>query len=324
MRTAWQAALYGPGGFYRIEQPADHFRTSTHVSPHFAGAVLSIAREHAVATIVDVGAGAGELLTAIRGHDSEIDLVAVEVRPAPSALPRGIEWRMTEGDGVETVAALSAGPILLVANELLDNIPCDVVELTDDGLRVVEVHLPTGRERLGGPPDPAAVAWIERWWPVDAPRQRAVVGLARDAAWAQLCASVSDGVCIAIDYGHLLRDRPPTESPTSYRHGRQTSARFDGRHDVTAPVAFDSVASVVGGRVARQRDVLTQRLARPDRPAVDLATADPIDYLRRLSSAGDWRELTASDGLGGFWWIETPCGLRDVAATMGAESEVAR
>ena len=324
MRTAWQAALYGPEGFYRVEQPADHFRTSTHVSPHFAQAVLSLAREHDVATIVDVGAGAGELLSAIRGHDTEIDLVAVEMRPAPSALPRGIEWRMTDGDSVETVAGVSAGPILLVANELLDNVPCDVVELTDDGIREVEVHSPTGRERLGGPPAPAAVAWIERWWPLDAPGQRAVVGLSRDAAWARLCASVSDGVCVAIDFGHLLPGRPSTESPTSYRRGRQTSARFDQRHDVTAPVVFDSVVSAVGGRLAPQADVLAHRLARPDRPAVGVATTDPIGYLRRLSAAGDWRELTASDGLGGFWWLETPRGQRDLAATMRGESEVAR
>jgi SAM-dependent MidA family methyltransferase len=323
MRVAWHAALYGPGGFYRTEQPADHFRTSAHVSGAFADAVLALARERDAATVVDLGAGAGELLSAIRDRDAEIALIGVEVRPRPVALAPSIGWRETDGDPADVVTAASVEPIVVVANELLDNVPGDVVELTPDGLRQVEVDA-SGRERLGAPAEPAVVEWIERWWPLGEPGQRAVAGLARDVFWSRVCESVDHGVCIAIDYGHVLADRPADESPTSYRRGRQSTANFDQRHDVTAPVAVDAVASAVGGRLARQRQALAALATSAGRPDVELAHSDPIGYLRRLGAAGDWRELTASPGLGDFWWLVTPRGERAAAASMAVEGEVAR
>ena len=44
LRQAWDAALYGPSGFYRRERPAAHFRTSVHASPLFATAVARLAQ----------------------------------------------------------------------------------------------------------------------------------------------------------------------------------------------------------------------------------------------------------------------------------------
>src|SRR5215468_8862819 len=69
-REAMRSALYGPEGFYvRGEPPSRHFRTSTHVSPAYAGAMLRMLREADAALgyparldLVDVGAGRGELL----------------------------------------------------------------------------------------------------------------------------------------------------------------------------------------------------------------------------------------------------------------------
>ncbi|HEU4513570.1 MAG TPA: hypothetical protein VFR87_10740, partial [Nocardioidaceae bacterium] len=61
-KKAWDAALYGPGGFFRRESAAAHFRTSVHASPLFARAVVELARRAGLDTIVDVGAGRGELL----------------------------------------------------------------------------------------------------------------------------------------------------------------------------------------------------------------------------------------------------------------------
>src|SRR4029079_7183119 len=71
---AVRQALYGHGGFFhRPEGPAGHFRTSVHASPLFAGAVLRLIVEvdrllgaPAPLDLVDVGAGRGELLTAVR------------------------------------------------------------------------------------------------------------------------------------------------------------------------------------------------------------------------------------------------------------------
>jgi len=72
---AMQTALYGPAGFYaRGEPPSRHFRTSAHVSPAYAGAMLRLLREVDAALgqparldLVDVGAGRGELLGQLLG-----------------------------------------------------------------------------------------------------------------------------------------------------------------------------------------------------------------------------------------------------------------
>ena len=74
-REAMRTALYGPGGFYAGgEPPSRHFRTSAHVSPAYAGAMLGLLREADAALghparldLVDVGAGRGELLGQLLG-----------------------------------------------------------------------------------------------------------------------------------------------------------------------------------------------------------------------------------------------------------------
>ena len=94
-RQAMQAALYGPGGFYaRGEPPARHFRTSVHVSPGYAAAVLELLREVDAGLgwperidLVDVGAGRGELL-------EQVLAAAAEPGPAgPGVADRGLAGR---------------------------------------------------------------------------------------------------------------------------------------------------------------------------------------------------------------------------------------
>jgi len=143
-REAWDEALYGDEGFYRRESPVAHFRTSVHASTAFAAAVLAYARSRDLHTVVDMGAGRGELLTALEAMaPGELTLVGVEVRPRPDELPAGIGW------SAEAPAHIDG---LLLANELLDNVPCEVVERDPDGvLRTVLVDRATGAERLGDP-----------------------------------------------------------------------------------------------------------------------------------------------------------------------------
>ncbi len=304
LRLAWHQALYGPTGFYRREQPSDHFRTSVHASSLFAGAVVELVRRLGLDAVTDLGAGDGQLLTQVARLAPELRLTAIEMRPRPPDLPSSISWCRSEGD-LATAAALDA---LVLANEILDNVACDVVELDAQGVtRVVEVDLESGRERLGGPAGPELLAWLKRWWPLDTPGDRAEVGVARDEAWAAVCARGTGGVSVAVDYGHLAASRPPLGSMTSYRAGRQVRVRFDGRHDVTAHVAVDSVANAVGGRIVRQRDVLTALGVTRRRPPLKQAEAAPADYLRGLQQAGAAAELTATPGLGDFFWILPPC-----------------
>ncbi|MGK5679601.1 SAM-dependent methyltransferase [Actinoplanes sp. URMC 104] len=308
MKTGWRAAmqsgLYGPGGFFvRAGQgPADHFRTSVHASPLFAGALLRLVERVDAALgrprtfdLVDVGAGRGELLAALRPLLPErVRLTAVEVAPRPPGLPGGIAWRH---DLPEAVTGL------LVATEWLDNVPLDVTDLDDAGRqRKVLVDPATGAETLGGPVDAADLFWLRRWWPAAG---RAEIGWPRDAAWADAVQRVRRGCALAIDYGHLRDERPALGTLTGYRGGRQVQPVPDGSCDVTAHVAMDAVAAAAGVpyRLVHQREALRALGVDGARPPLDLARSDPAGYVRALAAAGSEAELIEPGGLGGHWWL---------------------
>jgi hypothetical protein len=292
-REAWERALYAEGGFFRTSRPADHFRTSAHVDA-FAVAIAELVRRTDSPTVVDLGAGGGELLTALRplvGDD--IELVGVEVAGRPDGLHESIGWLPTLPERIEG---------LLIANEWLDNIPCDIVELDDDGVvRQVLVDPATGAETLGEACDSP---WLRAWWPLTEPGERAEVGEARDAAWADAVAHV-DGTAIAIDYGHTRDDRPPFGTLRSYVDGREADVIPDGSRDVTAHVAVDSVAASAGATLIRQREALGMLGLDASRPPLDLAHSDPGAYMQALAAAGEAGELIAGGGLGDFWWLVT-------------------
>lgn len=301
-KKAWDAALYGPGGFFRRESPAAHFRTSVHASPLFARAVVELTRRAGLDTIVDVGAGRGELLREAHRLDPSLTLLGVEVAPRPADLPGTIDWSAvlpSEVDG------------LVIANEWLDNIPCHVVEVDASGVpRVVHVDPSTGRETLGSRltdrvVPPRLAEWCAQWWPLDGavPGARAEVGTTRDDAWADVVRRVTRGVAVAVDYGHVAPERPPLGSMRSYRAGREVDVLPNGSRDVTAHVAVDAVASRVGGSVLRQREALRALGVSGSRPDLALATSDPQGYVKALSGAGEAAELTDEAGLGAFFWV---------------------
>ncbi|KAA1418051.1 hypothetical protein FE697_000180 [Mumia zhuanghuii] len=296
-REAWEAALYGVDGFYRRESPAAHFRTSVHASGAFAAAILAYARRHGLRSVVDLGSGRGELLAALDAlAPGELALHGVDLRPRPADLPARIVWSSELPDQVSG---------LLFANELLDNVPCDVVERDDDGvLRRVLVDPVSGDERLGDPVrTPEALAWLERWWPSTRAGERAEVGTTREALWRDAVARLEHGTAIAVDYGHLRTDRPPYGSIRAYRDGSEVSAVLDGTCDVTAHVAVDALADAVGGSLVRQRDALRDLGIDGARPPLALASSAPRAYLAALAAASEAAELTAAGGLGDFWWV---------------------
>lgn len=289
-REAWERALYGDGGFFRTSRPIDHFRTNVHVGP-FAAAIAELVRRTSAPTVVDLGAGGGELLIALAELLPDVELIGVELAERPADLPDRIGWR---GELPERIDGL------LIANEWLDNVPCAVVEVDDDGIpREVLVDPATGAETLG---DPFVAGWLWEWWTLGEPGERAEVGLARDLAWADAVSRVH-GTAIAIDYGHVRDDRPPFGSVRSYLDGREVDVRLDGTRDVTAHVAVDSAAEASGGRLLRQRDALMSLGLDGGRPPLDLARSDPAAYVRALGQSGEAAELLARGGLGDFWWI---------------------
>ena len=306
-KAAWDGALYGPGGFFRRESPAAHFRTSVHASALFAQALVRLARDSGLDTVVDIGAGRGELLVAMHALDPGLDLLGVEVAPRPADLPGSVAWTTALPESVEG---------LVVANEWLDNIPCHVVEVADDRtVRVVHVDPATGQESLGSRIGHASVPaslgiWLDRWWPLDArePGTRAEIGSTRDAAWADVVRRVGRGLAVAVDYGHTADARPAFGSLRSYRDGHEVDVLPDGSRDVTAHVAVDAVVDRVGGTLLRQRDALRRLGVDGSRPDLGLATSDPGGYVRALSLATEAAELTAAGGLGDFFWLVSATG----------------
>lgn len=295
VRAAWETALYGPDGFYRHQSPAGHFATSPHTSSLFAVAVAELARRLGRTSVVDLGAGSGRLLADLHATAPDLDLLGVDLRARPAGLPGPVRWQ-------DEVPTGSEG--LVIANELLDNVPCDVVELdATRRCRVVEVDAATGDQRLGEPAAPDLLDWATRWWPLRRCGERAEVGLARDAWWAGVCAANDQATCIAVDYGHLAGSRPREGSLASYRAGVQNPVMFDATRDVTAHVAFDSLAAAVGGAPRRQRDVLHELGISGRRPVAGRASTDPAGYLRDLARATQAAELTAVGGLGDFYWL---------------------
>ena len=321
-RDATEAALYGPGGFFRQPAgPAGHFRTSVHASPLFAGAVLELLRlvdeglgRPAELVVTDVGAGRGELLLALGGQArarypelaDRLRLRAVELAGRPDGLPGWIGW----SDRIE-----SAGAGLLIGNEWLDNVPVDIAEVDDDGVaRLVLVDPATGEEQLGDPVAGGSAAWLERWWPLaDAePGFRAEIGLPRDEAWAAAVGSLGRGLAVAVDYAHRAGGRPLFGSLAAYRAGREVRPVPDGSCDLTSRVALDACLEAAraahGARVVHtlwttQREALRALGVSGARPPLGRAADDPAGYLRALAAAGEAAELTGTDGLGSFGWL---------------------
>ena len=291
-RTTWAEALYGKQGFFRHQAPADHFRTSTNSSGLFAAAIWRMVQAEGFTQVVDVGAGRGELLTELhRMSGGALGLTGIEMVDRPGDLPTDIGWQHELPEHIDG---------LLIANEWLDNIPCDVVESGADGVvRYVLVDPTSGAESLGKKCDDP---WLDRWWPLTGPGERAEIGSSRDEAWADAVRRV-DGIALAIDYGHTAADRPVLGSLRSYRQGHETDVIPDGNRDVTAHVAVDSLVQLTGATLTRQVDALKALGVTGTRPRLDLARSDPGAYVRALSDAALSAELLAPGGWGNFWWI---------------------
>jgi SAM-dependent MidA family methyltransferase len=284
---AWNRALYGPKGFYRRrEGPAGHFRTAAHAAPdELAEALARLAAELRCPAIVDVGAGRGELLTALARHPG-LSLWGVDVVPRPDGLAPGIGW--SAGLPALPDAALDAA--LVMGWELLDVVPVPVLEVDGEGVaRVVTVQPATGQERLGEPAGTVVLDWCRRWWSLDGAQEgdRVEVGEPRDALWAALVARARRAgarAVLAVDYAHRRTDRPARGSLPGFRAGRAVPPRPDGSMDVTAHVGLDAVADAGLSAGATSSTLTTQREA-----------------LRALGVRRG--ELLDPGGLGGFGWL---------------------
>ncbi|MFI1103764.1 SAM-dependent methyltransferase [Streptomyces melanogenes] len=302
-RAATERALYGPGGFYlRPEGPAGHFRTSVHASPLFARAVARLLEEVAgelgggEVAFVDMGAGRGELVTGVLAAlpaGFPVRAYAVERAARPPGLDERVTWLADPPTGVRG---------LLFANEWLDNVPADVAEADADGVPREVLVRPDGTERLGAPVSGEDARWLVRWWPLREPGERAEIGRTRDAAWAGAVSTLSAGLAVAVDYGHVASARPRHGTLTGFRGGREVAPVPDGTCDITSHVALDACAGPRADLVP-QREALAALGVSGARPPLSLASTDPTSYVRALARAGEAAELTARGGLGDFLWL---------------------
>jgi NADH dehydrogenase [ubiquinone] 1 alpha subcomplex assembly factor 7 len=334
LRDAWRAGpidvaayqrivLYGSGGFYacdvlRAGRSGD-FVTSVELGDAFATLVARRVVRWAATSgrrtlrVADVGGARGALGTGIRAACAadgvEIDVCVVDGSPAARAAAADA--------GLATAGSIDELPWradVVVANELLDNLPCRLV-VTPDAEIVVgpdDAGEPTpytvplddeGRSFLvrhgAGVADGAVVPW-----PVGA--AAFVTALATTTA--------DDALVLLVDYGDTLaalaaRDDPPVRG---YRgHEQVDPFATPGDCDVTVEVPFDVVASWLRDAgwdvsVAPQADWLAGLglgELRDAARAEDVAAARARDTMAQLRAKARSSELAAladPHGMGGF------------------------
>jgi NADH dehydrogenase [ubiquinone] 1 alpha subcomplex assembly factor 7 len=238
-----ELALYGTGGYY--ERPpigsAGDFVTSPHVHPVFGTLLAEAVRgcwgalgQPDPFRVTEVGAGDGTLARQLVEALDGIPLAYTAVERSAGALQM-----LTELPSVEAVEEPPADAHLVIAHELLDNLPFRRVRMTVDGPREVRVA-----ERDGH--------LIERLVTADAALVGTTTGLDEDeetvvpdgaAAFVDDLPGMlgSAGYALVIDYGGV-------GSPGGLTHGYRSHAVVEdpldapGDADITAGVDFALIA----------------------------------------------------------------------------------
>lgn len=332
-----EACLYDPdGGFYmrpgggRAGGHSGHFLTAPEVGPLF-GAVLARAldawwtelSEPDPFTVIDWGAGPGTLARSVLAAQPRcmaagaLRLVLVELSPAQRTLH-------PEHPLVASVARVSdalpqgAPAGVVVANELLDNMPFDVVRRTSCGweeLRVTLDDAGNGRfslvatlasgELLAGLPAVAAGARVPvqraaRSWVAEAHR---VLGMGRivafdyGAATAELAERAGSSDHPANGLGWLRTHRD---------HGGSRWWLADpGSCDITTDVALDQVQAEHRAEVCTQAEFLRahgidELVAEGQAVWAERAAVGDLDALRARSRNREAAALLDSAGMGAF------------------------
>ena len=320
-----ELALYDPDdGFYATTGGAGRsrdFLTSVEVGPLFS-AVLARAIDTwweesgrpVPWTVVDAGAGSSALLPAVLTCEPDC---AGAMRPV--AVDRSAAQRNRHPAAVESLSALPEGPIdgVIVANELLDNLPWRLLENTAHGWSEVSVEVnPDGdlSEVLMSADDA-----IRRRAAELAPEARIGARVPihdRAAAWlADALACVRRGRVIVLDYGSTTADlagRPSSEWLRTYRGHEQGGDALDepGSQDITIDVATDQLAAVrmpaehrAQGQFLRAHG-LDELVAEGRRAWSERAHLGDLEAVRARSRIGEGLALTDPTGLGAFRVLE--------------------
>jgi SAM-dependent MidA family methyltransferase len=315
-------ALYGPSGFYtsggRAGRRGD-FITSPEVGPLFSAIVSRFVRDEWTRLgrpegfmLVDAGAGPGAMARGALAADPQllgsIRYVAVDVSEAQRALhPAGVESR----------GELPAGPFdgVIVANELLDNLPFRLA-VHDGGWREAYVaRLPDGRlvETLSAPFDPVpAILPAHAGLGARAPLQdaaRAWIDDARDR--------LRRGTLLVIDYMSpttaALAGRPWREWLRTYREHQRGDHYLvaPGTQDITSEVAIDQLPAPDTIRTQSQwleLHGIGELVDEGRRHWQAHATRPDLEAMRMRSRVSEAEALLDASGLGAFTVLEYRAG----------------
>lgn len=285
-------ALYdADGGFY--ESPSfgwdGQFLTSPTVSPVFAEllareietAWVELGRPETFA-VIDAGAGDGTLL---RGLNSALDRRVRDASRLVAVERSRTARRLIETNGFEVVpdlSALTSVPAgVIVANELLDNLPFRRLRRRDDGsLWEIAVGVDAGRlSEVELPADPLIAADAS-----PAPGE-AVVRPGVEIFVAEIARILRSGYALVIDYAS-------TQGRTrGYRRHRLVDDLLlaPGTADITADVDMDEVA-----RHARATGLVVHGPVSQRSALMALGFRHAFDSMRRrqrlLEREGRWRD----------------------------------
>ena len=307
-------ALYGPAGFYTTGGRAGRrgdFLTSPEVGPLFGAAVARFLDaewdrmgEPAEFVVVDAGAGPGTLargvLWAAPRCATAMRYVAVDVAD---------HQREQHPAGIESMAGLPGGPFdgVIIANELLDNLPFRLAVYDDGWREAFVVEGPAGRymETLSARFDPLPAVLPRS----AAPGARAPLQVAA-AEWINTArARLRRGTVVAIDYAVSttaeLAARPWREWLRTYR-GHQRGDHYlsdPGGQDITAEVAIDQLPEPDAVRSQAQwlrLHGVEELVEDGKRYWSDHAGSPDLTALRMRSRITEAEALLDPAGLGGF------------------------
>jgi SAM-dependent MidA family methyltransferase len=294
--------------------PSMDFATSPHVHPVFARLVAEAVRDLHEAIgrperfdLIEAGSGDGTLLGGLMADITDLEPRVTEVERSAGAR----ELLGTLG-GVTVAASMpdTPYPVIVVANELLDNLPFRRFEPGEDGPREVHVGLDEGR-------------FVEVLLPLTdlAPDGEATVASTGAAAFVvETLAGPGPRILLAIDYGSDAGAGGPAHGYAGHRVVSDLVAR-PGSSDITAGVDFGAVAAaaLTAGLqtfpTVSQLEALTA-LGLEDWLATELEhQREQLDTGRGADAVRTWGGRSAATllvdpaGLGRFRWF--------VAATPG-------
>lgn len=331
-------ALYSPGAFYHAPPVgADaHFVTSPHVHDAFALLVSEALRRMwaqsgrpAPFRVVEVGAGDGTLARQLLDqlHDIPIAYTAVE-------RSEGARSALSTIGGIAIAERLSdigvVAPGVVIANELLDNLPFRRVRMRPGG----PVELRVGLDERGTLVEietPCDAQLAELVPPGMRAGQEVTVPEAALAFVDDLADALADGWALLIDYGGHVRSAGEVHG---YREQRvvQDVLADPGSADITAGVDFrliEARARANGLRVEgspSQRDALVslgfERWVRAElqRQGELLRRRAGLEAVRAWSGRSRATLLVDPDRLGRLRWLVLTAGDAPAPDWLGGEA----